>query len=233
MALATSVASARVGRGLWIMESSIWVAVITVLFWSWHLRMILFCTRGISSVGSCTPRSPRATMMPSATRMIMSMFSTPSRSSILAMMCIRDPSARRIWRISRMSSGLRTNEAATKSMSFFTAKRRFSTSFSVTAGRRLLMPMMFTFLWELRVPPVRTRQRISCPRTSNHFQVDQSVGNQDVQAGDRLVRQFAVGEADAVLRAGSAVHRDDHLARPRRAPPFRRPGPRRCGPRVP
>ena len=35
MALATSVASARVGWGS-VMESSICVAVITALFWSWH-----------------------------------------------------------------------------------------------------------------------------------------------------------------------------------------------------
>ena len=118
----------------------------TDLFWSWHFRMILFCTSGISSVASCTPRSPRATMMPSATRMIPSMFATPSWSSIFAMMCMCEPSAMRICRISRTSSCLRTNEAATKSISCRTANRMFSTSFSVTAGSLLLTPMMFTFL---------------------------------------------------------------------------------------
>ena len=41
-ALATSVTSALVGRGLRIMESNIWVAVITGLLASLHLRIISF-----------------------------------------------------------------------------------------------------------------------------------------------------------------------------------------------
>ena len=41
-ALATSETSARVGRGLRIMESSIWVAMITGLPRPWHLRIICF-----------------------------------------------------------------------------------------------------------------------------------------------------------------------------------------------
>ena len=65
IALATSEASARVGRGFSIMLSSIWVAVITTLPAALAIAMIRFWTIGTSSVPSSTPRSPRATMTPS------------------------------------------------------------------------------------------------------------------------------------------------------------------------
>ena len=65
IAFATSVTSARVGRGLRIMESSICVAVMTGLQAALHLRMISFWMVGHTSGATSTPRSPRATMMPS------------------------------------------------------------------------------------------------------------------------------------------------------------------------
>ena len=64
-ALATSEASARVGRGCVIIDSSIWVAVITILPRLLVSSMIRFCHSGTFSGPSSTPRSPRATMMPS------------------------------------------------------------------------------------------------------------------------------------------------------------------------
>ena len=48
-ALATSETSARVGRGLWIIDSSIWVAVITGRARSWASRMMRFWMSGTSS----------------------------------------------------------------------------------------------------------------------------------------------------------------------------------------
>ena len=66
MALATSVISARVGRGFSIMESSIWVAVITGFPAATHWAIIFFWMAGISVKSISTPMSPRATMMPSA-----------------------------------------------------------------------------------------------------------------------------------------------------------------------
>ena len=66
IALATSVTSARVGRGLRIMESSICVAVMTGLYALLHFWMISFWMVGQTSGATSTPRSPRATMMPSA-----------------------------------------------------------------------------------------------------------------------------------------------------------------------
>src|SRR5699024_11036691 len=57
-ALATSEASARVGRELLIMDSSIWVATMTGLAFSRAIWMARFWTTGTSCSGSSTPRSP-------------------------------------------------------------------------------------------------------------------------------------------------------------------------------
>ena len=49
IALATSVTSARVGRGFHTIERNIWVAVMTGLPRRLALLMIIFCTPGIRS----------------------------------------------------------------------------------------------------------------------------------------------------------------------------------------
>ena len=64
MALAMSVTSALVGRGLSIMLWSIWVAMITGFFLSLHFLTISFCISGMRSAGISTPRSPLATITP-------------------------------------------------------------------------------------------------------------------------------------------------------------------------
>mmetsp|Transcript_522 Transcript_522/g.1894 ORF Transcript_522/g.1894 Transcript_522/m.1894 type:complete len:317 (+) Transcript_522:44-994(+) len=64
-AFATSVASARVGRGLDTIDSSICVAVMTGLAAMRHAWIIFFCAMNIVSSGISIPRSPRATMTPS------------------------------------------------------------------------------------------------------------------------------------------------------------------------
>jgi hypothetical protein len=66
IAFATSLTSARVGTGLRCIESSIWVAVITGFPFITVVRMICFWTIGTSGSGISTPRSPRATIVPSA-----------------------------------------------------------------------------------------------------------------------------------------------------------------------
>jgi len=66
IALATSLASARVGRGAAIIDCSIWVAVITGLPHARARATIRFCHSGTSAGGISTPRSPRATMTASA-----------------------------------------------------------------------------------------------------------------------------------------------------------------------
>ncbi len=90
-ALATSEASARVGRAFSIIESSIWVATMTGLAFSRHSCTARFCTSGTWSSGSSTPRSPRATMMPSNASTIASRRSTASGFSILAITGRRTP----------------------------------------------------------------------------------------------------------------------------------------------
>ena len=84
-ALATSDASARVGRGAEIIDSSIWVATMTGLALRRAFSTISFWTIGTSSSGSSTPRSPRATI-------------TPSKASDDLVEVARPPAASRSWR---------------------------------------------------------------------------------------------------------------------------------------
>ncbi len=67
MAFATSEASARVGTGWLTIDSSIWVAVMTGRPRRLASRMISFWSVGTVSGASSTPRSPLATITPSAT----------------------------------------------------------------------------------------------------------------------------------------------------------------------
>mmetsp|Transcript_26039 Transcript_26039/g.77585 ORF Transcript_26039/g.77585 Transcript_26039/m.77585 type:complete len:230 (+) Transcript_26039:825-1514(+) len=146
-AFATSLASARVGRGAETMDSSICVAVTTGLPFTLHLAMIIFCARKTFSGGISMPRSPRATMMPSLSSMMASMFFRPSSFSILEMILIWRPLGPRVLRMFFRSSALWTKEAATKStpcgMPKFT---RSSMSFCCSTGRSTLTPGRLQFL---------------------------------------------------------------------------------------
>src|SRR5699024_8318814 len=86
MAFATSLASARVARGLRCIESNICVAVITGLPNLLHCLIKSFCTIGTDSGGISTPISPRATIKPSETSSISLILSIPSWFSILGIM---------------------------------------------------------------------------------------------------------------------------------------------------
>ena len=66
-AVATSETSARVGTGVVIIDSSIWVAMTTGLPRRRARRVIVFCRPGTCSSGISTPRSPRATITASET----------------------------------------------------------------------------------------------------------------------------------------------------------------------
>ena len=83
-AFATSDASARVGSGSSIIDSSIWVAVMTGMPRRFALRMIVFWIGGTSSVAISTPRSPRATITPSLAARISSRWSIACGFSSLA-----------------------------------------------------------------------------------------------------------------------------------------------------
>ena len=110
--MATSEASARVGAGLLIIDSSIWVATITGLALRRTFSMTRFCRNGTSSSGHSTPRSPRATMKASNALTTESRLSIACGFSILAMTGTRIPSSRMMSRTSSASSAERTNESA-------------------------------------------------------------------------------------------------------------------------
>mmetsp|Transcript_3508 Transcript_3508/g.8657 ORF Transcript_3508/g.8657 Transcript_3508/m.8657 type:complete len:297 (-) Transcript_3508:561-1451(-) len=140
-AFAVSAHSARVGRGDRVIESSICVAQITGLPRRLALATIHFCARNTFSCGISIPRSPRATITPSASSMISSMLRKPSAFSILATMPMSGP---RISRISRTCSARRTNEANTKSTACARANSRSARSFFDTAGRSSTAPGRLT-----------------------------------------------------------------------------------------
>ena len=108
-----SLASARDGMGLSIIEPSICVAVMTGFPASFALLMMSFCSSGTRSGETSTPRSPRATMMPSDSSMMSSRCSIAIGCSIFEMM----GDAERIFcsssRQERTSSPLRTKLIAT------------------------------------------------------------------------------------------------------------------------
>lgn len=129
MAFATSEISARVGRGLTIMLSSIWVAVTMGLPKEKERSMMSFWMPGSSVKSISTPRSPRATMTASAAERMLSMLFTPSRFSILAMMRMLESYSFSRLRMSYTSCAVRTKEAAMKSKPFCTPKMMSSRSF--------------------------------------------------------------------------------------------------------
>mmetsp|Transcript_27663 Transcript_27663/g.65875 ORF Transcript_27663/g.65875 Transcript_27663/m.65875 type:complete len:222 (+) Transcript_27663:788-1453(+) len=162
-ALATSVTSARVGRGLTTIDSSIWVAVMTGLPAMLHLRMIIFCARYTSWMGISMPRSPRATMIPSEISRISSKFSMPSSDSILEKIMMLRPGSPSTFLMVRTSSALRTNEAAIRSTPCWTPNMRSDLSFSVIDGRSTAVPGRLIPFVSPRVTVFSTMQTTSVP----------------------------------------------------------------------
>ena len=113
MALATSLASARVGSACSTIDSSIWVAVITGLPASSARRMIRFWSSGTIAAPISTPRSPRATISASASATISSSASIASDFSIFAITRAFEPRSLIRALRPRTSAAERTNESAT------------------------------------------------------------------------------------------------------------------------
>ncbi len=160
-ALATSLASARVGRGLEIIDSSIWVAVITGQRKADARAMIRFCSTGTWAADSSTPRSPRATITASEAWMISSRWSRACGFSSLAMSGVLAPAHPIKLRARSRSRGSRMNDRATKSTWWARANCRSARSFSVSDGSDSALPGRLTPLRSPRVPPCTTRQRTS------------------------------------------------------------------------
>ena len=106
-------ASARVGSGELIIDSSIWVAVITGFPRSSAWWMIRFWRSGTSAAPISTPRSPRATITPCASARISSSAATASAFSIFAITQACDPRASISVLSALTSDAERTNDSAT------------------------------------------------------------------------------------------------------------------------
>mmetsp|Transcript_3989 Transcript_3989/g.7493 ORF Transcript_3989/g.7493 Transcript_3989/m.7493 type:complete len:377 (-) Transcript_3989:377-1507(-) len=158
-AFVTSETSALVGRGFFVIDSSICVATITGLPFSLHLATISFCARVTLSRGISTPRSPLATMIPSDSSKISSKLSHPSTFSILLIIsgglhpgqissivsCIYPL-------ICLTPSASLTKLAATKSTSLETPYFMSIRSFELMGGKLVLTPGRFTPTRDLMLP---------------------------------------------------------------------------------
>ncbi len=207
-ALAQSEASARVGRGRVIIESSTWVATITGLAARRARWTARFCTIGTCSSGSSTPRSPRATMIPSKAWMISSRLSTACGFSILAITGTRRPTSSMILCTSATSTALRTKDSATRSTPIRRAKRRSSSSFSDRAGTLTAIPGRLRPLWLEIAPPTSTRVITSVSVGLHDAQGDLAVVHQDRVPRAAVPRQPGVGGGGALRRARNVMGGD-------------------------
>ena len=155
-----------------------------------------FWTIGTSSIGSSMPRSPRATMMQSATRMISSACSTAWGFSILAISGTRVCS-----RTVSTSSGRRTKLKATMSTPMRRPASRWAKSSSGTDGSSSAGPGMFRPWREATVPPTSTSASTSQLRHPDR-------GRPQAHGAVGEVQHFA-----RVDRARQALPADRHPAR--------------------
>ncbi len=152
-ALATSVISLRLGFTLSIILSIICVATITGLPRWIHLRMMSLCAAGTFSTGSSTPRSPRATIMPSDSNIILRRSTSADGISIFAITLVTQFFSASLLFRSMISSALRTNDNATQSSSCSIINARSIISFSVIAGSDILVSGRLTPFLGNSVPP--------------------------------------------------------------------------------
>ena len=153
-AVATSDASARVGTGASIMDSSICVATTTGRPAARHSLTIAFWTLGTRSGGSSTPRSPRATITASESATTSFRRSMAAGFSSFTMIAAR-PSMRR--RSSATSWGRWMKEGATQSTPSSRPMRRSRSSFAVKGDRGSTTSGTLTPLLFERAPPAFTR----------------------------------------------------------------------------
>jgi hypothetical protein len=129
-----------------------------------------FWASGTSSIGSSTPRSPRATMIPpSAASMISSARAAACGFSIFATSGMSEPRFSSAASTFSRSLGRRTNETARMSMSWSTAKSIHAASDAPDSGSSASAPGRLTPWWELTAPPASTSAVISPPVTSFTF----------------------------------------------------------------
>ena len=153
MAVATSDTSARVGEGETIIDSSICVATTTGLPMRRAVDTIFFCSGGTCSGGNSTPKSPRATITPSASSRISSNRPMAAGFSILASKAALLPMS---FLPSATSSGRCTKDIAIQSTPCSNAKARSERSFSVNAAIGTTTSGTFNPLRFDSIPPTST-----------------------------------------------------------------------------
>ena len=151
------------------MDSSICVAIITGLPAIRQARTKSFCAPGTSSGGISTPKSPRATMIASASRTSSSIEARADGFSIFAKTPARPPTSP--W-ASIKSAGRCTKENATQSTPSSRPNAKSSRSFSVMGDRSSTVSGRLTPLRSVTGPPLITRasmaasvRRSTCNRT--------------------------------------------------------------------
>src|SRR5712692_8965251 len=154
IAVATSDTSARVGTGLPIIDSSIWVATTTGLPARRAVRVSCFWMPGTFSSGISTPRSPRATISASVRSRMSPIRPTACGFSILAITPARP---RVIFFASAMSSGRWMNDNPTQSMPASSPASRSERSFAVSAENAIVVSGRLTPLRFDSLPPTSTR----------------------------------------------------------------------------
>jgi len=154
IAFATSDASALVGLGFSVIDSSICVATITGFPAALHFFIIIFCTVGTSSGGMFSPRSPLATIAPSDNSSILSKFVIASGCSIFAIInTFLFPHSFLIFVI---ASGFLTSDAAIMSRSIFIPYAMSFISCVVTSGKLTETPGMSMDFCDFIVPSFMT-----------------------------------------------------------------------------
>src|SRR6185312_4997575 len=153
-------------RGALIIDSSIWVATMTGLAACRASLIARFWTSGTCSSGYSTPRSPRATMIPSNAATTSSSAATAWGFSTFAISGKRTPISSMILRGGSASSGPCTKDKAIMSARSASAQRRSFASLLVKAGTLTLTPGRLRPLWSETGPPTRTRVRTRSPCTA-------------------------------------------------------------------
>ena len=142
------------------------MAVIDGLAFCPAMWRIFFWTSGTSSIGSSMPRSPRATITPSAASTISSAFAAACGFSIFAITGrSRPPSASRARTGSR-SSRRRMNDSAIRSTPISRPASISRRSSSLTAGSDIVTLGRFSPCRDATVPPTSTLV-ITSPSTTS------------------------------------------------------------------
>jgi hypothetical protein len=146
------------------MLSSIWVATITGLAAARHLRTRRFWIGGTAWTGSSTPRSPRATMIPSETARISSKACTAAGFSILDMIAARPFASARA---SCTSAARCTKLSASQSTPSWQTNSRSLRSLSDSAASGSTTSGTFTPLrFEIGPPAITVQSAKSGPQRS-------------------------------------------------------------------